>query len=309
MRTIFIRELEAAAAADDRVWLICGDLGFSVVEGFARRFPERFVNAGVAEQNMMGVAAGLAMNGRIVVVYSIANFPTVRCLEQIRNDVCYHKLNVKVVAVGGGLCYGSQGYTHHGVEDLGFMRLLPGMSVFAPGDPVEARLVTRAMLGHPGPCYMRLGKSGESQVHTSEPNFEIGKAIPLSPGDSVCILATGTTLQLAIEAARRLAGDGKSAAVVSMPCVEPLDTSYILEMARRVGRIVTLEEHGRGGLGTAVAETLSDAMVCARVAHVRFPGAPIASGGSQNDLMNLAGVTVQAVVDAAYRTLECHVCI
>jgi hypothetical protein len=145
MRTAFLETLVRLARHDERIWLLTGDLGYSVLEGFAREFPERFVNAGVAEQNLTGVAAGLALSGKIVFTYSIANFPTLRCLEQIRNDVCYHRANVKVVAVGGGLAYGSQGYTHFGVEDLAVMRALPYMTVVAPGDPVEARLATEAI--------------------------------------------------------------------------------------------------------------------------------------------------------------------
>ena len=308
MRTAFIKALEAAATLDERIWLVCGDLGYSVLDAFASAFPQRFVNAGVAEQNMTGLAAGLAMNGKIVVTYSIANFPTVRCLEQIRNDICYHQLNVKIVAVGGGLCYGGQGYTHHGVEDLGFMRLLPNMSVFAPGDPTEARLVTEAMVKHPGPCFMRLGKAGEPCVHTAEPDFEVGRAILLRHGDSVAIIATGATLQIAVEAARRLTSEGRAAEVVSMPSIEPLDTSYVLDAARRIGRIVTLEEHGRGGLGTAVAEVLSASGSPARLAQVRLPNNPVFTGGSQDDLRKLVGLTPHAVVDAAHRLLETRPC-
>ena len=308
MRAAFIKALIAAASHDERIWLVCDDLGFSVLEGFAASFPHRFVNAGVAEQNMTGLAAGLAINGKIVVTYSIANFPTVRCLEQIRNDICYHQLNVKIVAVGGGLSYGGQGYTHHGVEDLAFLRLLPNMSVFAPGDPTEARLVTEAMVKHPGPCYMRLGKSGEACVHTAEPDFAIGKAIPLLRGDSVAIVATGATLQIAVEAARRLADEGWSADVVSMPSIEPMDASYVLDAARRIGCIVTLEEHGRGGLGTAVAEILNASGSLARIAHVRLPNNPVCTGGSQDDLLKLVGLTPEAVVDAAHRLMEAHRC-
>src|SRR5262249_13809462 len=142
MRAAFIKTLYELAERDERVWLLTGDLGFTVLEDFARRFPERYLNVGVAEQNMTGVAAGLARCGKVVFTYSIANFPTLRCLEQIRNDVCYHEANVKVVSVGGGFAYGAAGYTHHGVEDLGALRLLPGMTVVAPGDPVETRLAT-----------------------------------------------------------------------------------------------------------------------------------------------------------------------
>jgi transketolase len=150
MRTAFIEELISLAERDDRIWLVCGDLGYSVLDAFSDRFPDRYLNAGVAEQNMTGIAAGLALTGKVVFTYSIANFPIMRCLEQIRNDVCYHKLNVKIVAVGGGLAYGSHGYTHHGVEDLAIMSALPDMAVVAPGDPVEARAATAALAATPG---------------------------------------------------------------------------------------------------------------------------------------------------------------
>src|SRR5207302_7770276 len=149
-----------------RVCLVVGDLGYSVIEKFAETYPDQFVNVGVAEQNMTGIAAGLALSGKIVFTYSIANFATLRCLEQIRNDVCYHNANVKVVAVGGGLAYGALGSTHHATEDLAIMRALPRMVVVAPGDPVETELLTRAVAAEAGPCYMRLGRAGRSEEHT-----------------------------------------------------------------------------------------------------------------------------------------------
>jgi len=190
MRTAFIETLCELAEQDERIWLLTGDLGYSVLEQFAERFPDRFVNVGVAEQNMTGVAAGLALCGKIVFTYSIANFPTLRCLEQIRNDVCHHNLNVKIVAVGGGLAYGAQGYTHHAIEDLAVMLALPNMTVIAPGDSVEVRLATRAIVDWPGPCYLRLGRAGERIVHQTEPEFQIGKAIVLQQGSDVTLIST-----------------------------------------------------------------------------------------------------------------------
>src|ERR1700693_796065 len=174
MRGAFFRGLLALAERDHRVNLIVGDLGFGVVEEFARRFPDRFLNAGVAEQNMTGIAAGMALSGKIVFTYSIANFPILRCLEQVRNDVCYHNANVKIVAVGGGLAYGSLGSTHHATEDLAIMRSLPRMVVVAPGDPVETEAATRAVVAHSGPCYLRLGRAGESRVHLGHIDFQLG---------------------------------------------------------------------------------------------------------------------------------------
>src|SRR5437667_4581521 len=165
MRSAFFDTLVRLAEDDERITLVVGDLGFGVIEPFARRFPDRFLNAGVAEQNMTGIGAGMALSGKVVFTYSIANFPTLRCLEQVRNDVCYHAADVKIVAVGGGFAYGSLGMTHHATEDLALMRALPGMVVVAPGDPIEVELATRAVVEHRGPCYLRLGRVGEPCVH------------------------------------------------------------------------------------------------------------------------------------------------
>jgi len=163
MRSAFIEELTRLARLDRNIVLVVGDLGFGVVGKFAEELPAQFVNAGVAEQNMTGIAAGMALSGRTVLTYSIANFPVIRCLEQIRNDVCYHDANVKIVAVGGGMAYGSLGMTHHATEDLAIMRAMPNMVVLAPNDPVEATLATRAAIEHRGPVYLRLGKQGEKR--------------------------------------------------------------------------------------------------------------------------------------------------
>jgi len=258
MRTAFIETLCELAASDPRIWLLAGDVGFSVVERFSRRFPDRFVNAGVAEQNLTGVAAGLALSGKVAFTYSIANFPTLRCLEQIRNDVCYHRCNVKIVSVGGGFAYGAQGYTHHGLEDLAILRTLPGMTVVAPGDPVEARLATRAIAAHPGPCYLRLGKSGEPVVHQGVPPFELGKALLVRDGRDVTLIATGSMLKPAADLAGKLAADGADVRVVSMPTIKPLDEGAILRAAEETRGIITLEEHTlTGGLGDAVASVLA----------------------------------------------------
>jgi transketolase len=261
MRTAFIETLCELAAEDDRIWLLTGDLGYSVLERFSARFPGRYVNVGVAEQNMTGIAAGLARCGKIPFTYSIANFPTLRCLEQIRNDVCYHEGNVKVVSVGGGYAYGPQGYTHHGVEDLGIMRTLPNMTVVAPGDPIEARLATRAVAGHVGPCYLRLGKANEPVVHDREPSsFGLGRALTVRPGRDVALISTGGMLQAAVASAARLAASGIDARVISMHTLKPLDADAVLQAARETGAVITVEEHSiTGGLGSAVAEILAEA--------------------------------------------------
>ena len=182
MRTTFLNTLFELAKQDPRIVFITGDLGFGVAERYMEELPKQFVNAGVAEQNMTGMAVGMALSGKIVFTYSIANFPTLRCLEQVRNDVCYHQADVKVVSVGGGFAYGSMGATHFATEDLGVMRMLPNLLVVAPGDPVETRHATRAIVERPGPCYLRLGKAGEPVVHKGEIEFELGKAIQVRDG-------------------------------------------------------------------------------------------------------------------------------
>lgn len=304
MRTTFIQTLCDVAARDERVWLLTADLGFSVLEPFRDRFPDRYVNVGVAEQNMIGIAAGLARCGKTVFVYSIANFPTFRCLEQIRVDVCYHEGNVKVVSVGGGFTYGSQGYTHHGIEDLAILRALPGMTVVAPGDPIETRLATEALAARRGPAYLRLGKAKEPVVHPSIPPFEIGKAIVVRPGRDVTLVSTGGMLKETVSVAGRLAAAGVEARVLSMHTVKPLDADAVLRAARETGGLVTVEEHSvTGGLGSAVADVLATAG--ARPGFFRKYGVPdevYHRVGSQDYMrLGLAGDLYEAVAPLVRR--------
>jgi transketolase len=236
-----------------------GDLGFGVVDKFADQFPAQFVNAGVAEQNMTGLAAGMALCGKTVFTYSIANFPTLRCIEQIRNDVCYHNANVKIASVGGGLAYGALGISHHATEDIAMMRVLPNMTVVAPGDPLEAELATRALVASAGPAYLRLGRAGEPRVHNGAVDFQIGKAIQLMNGADITLIATGTMLHTTMQVAERLSRDGVQARVLSMHTIKPLDTSALLSAVEETRAVVTIEEHSiTGGLGSAVAEFLAE---------------------------------------------------
>jgi transketolase len=259
VRTAFIKELFELAKQDERIVLIVGDLGFGVVTPFMEQLPRQFLNAGVAEQNMTGMAAGMALSGKIALTYSIANFPTLRCLEQVRNDVCYHNANVKVVSVGGGFTYGAMGATHHALEDLAVMRAMPGLAVVAPGDPVEARAATRAIIAYRGPCYLRLGKAGEPVVHQSPIDFELGKAIHMREGRDATLISTGGILQNVVRAAERLAKEGIETRVLSMHTLKPFDEGAVLAAARETGAIFTIEEHSIvGGLGSAVAELLAE---------------------------------------------------
>jgi transketolase len=301
MRTAFIQELVSLAQQDDRIWLVCGDLGYSVLDAFSDRFPDRYLNAGVAEQNMTGIAAGLALTGKVVFTYSIANFPIMRCLEQIRNDVCYHKLNVKIVAVGGGLAYGSHGYTHHGVEDLAIMSAMPSMAVVAPGDPVEARAATAALAATPGPAYLRLGKAGEATWHEQDINFHLGRAIQMRDGSDLTILSTGGVLGIAVEASRRLEIAGHSIRLLSMPSLVPLDAEAIAKAVHETGAILTVEEHGRGGLGTMTAEVLASIRSGIPFYSLRLSSEPIRLAGSQEELRAAQGISVDGILAAASR--------
>jgi transketolase len=302
MRTAFIKTLCEIATEDERIWLLCGDLGYSVLEQFADRFPTRFVNVGIAEQNMIGMAAGLAMCGKIVFVYSIANFPTLRCLEQIRNDLCYHNLNVNIVSVGAGFTYGAHGYTHHGLEDLAIMRTLPNMQVIAPGDPVETRLLIRSAIDSPCPSYLRLGKAGEPIIHQDLAYIEIGKMIPVRVGTDALIISTGGMLVNAIEAAELADVDGKSVAVWSCPFVKPLDREAILKAIAQFPLVLTVEEGTKsGGLGGAVAEVMATNS-SQSIAHLVTIGTNeeiISQAYNQSDIRKKIGLDSQGI----YQTL------
>ena len=306
MRNAFLSELHELAREDPRIVFITGDLGFGVVEEFMEELPDQFVNAGVAEQNMTGMAAGMALSGKIVFTYSIANFPTLRCLEHIRNDVCYHDADVKVVSVGGGFAYGSMGATHHATEDLGVMRLLPNMVVVAPGDPVEARAATRAVVAHSGPCYLRLGKAGEPVVHEEPIDFELGKAIVVREGSDATVISTGGMLPLAVRAAAALADDGIDVRVLSMHTLKPLDDEAVLRAVSETRAVVTLEEHSIvGGLGSAVSELLAErngARACFKRLGVPSRFSPRV--GSQEFLLAENGLDVRSIHGAVTELLE-----
>ncbi len=259
MRPAFARTLLELAAEDDRVCLVIGDVGFGVVEAFAERYPDRFLNVGVAEADLAGVSAGLALAGARPFMYSIANFPTLRCLEQIRNDICYNGAPVVIVGVGGGLAYGALGATHHATEDLAVMRALPGMTVVAPADPIETGLATRAAVDLGAPVFLRLGRSGDPAVHQAPPRFTLGRAIVVHEGSDVTVVATGGIVHEALEAVRSLERRGISARLLSMHTVKPLDREALDAALRETRALVTVEEHSIvGGLGSAVAEIVAD---------------------------------------------------
>ncbi|MBM4134960.1 MAG: transketolase [Nitrospira sp.] len=297
MRNAFASELTALAAGDDRIVLLSGDIGNQLFEDYKRKAPRRFFNCGVAEANMMGVAAGLAGCGLKPITYTITPFMTTRCLEQIRVDVCYQNLPVIIVGVGGGLSYASLNATHHSCEDIAFLRMLPNMTVVCPGDPLEVRQALRAALDINGPVYLRLGKKGEPLVHSQLTDFKIGKAIVLQEGEHVCLLSTGNILPVAVQAAALLAKDGITARVVSMHTVKPLDVALLSDVFDRFPLVATLEEHSvLGGLGGSVAEWLADrGHGYARLLRIGTADAFMYVAGEQDFAREYFGLTAESI--------------
>ncbi len=304
MRKAFNEELLKIAETDPRVYMILADIGYGEIEPFARRFPDRFINCGVAEQSMTGVACGVAMEGNIAITYSIANFPTLRCLEQVRNDVCYHNANVKIVIIGGGVSYGELGVSHHSTEDIAIMRALPNMVVLAPCDKAEARAATHAMMAYEGPVYFRCGYKGEPDIHGGPVEFRIGGSQQVREGTDATVFFAGPIGYDALLAVDELAQEGIRCRLVSLYSIKPIDKAAIVRAAKETGGIVTLEEHNlAGGLGSAVAEVLMDEG-CGNVPFRRLalPDLYVTKVGSQEWLRNESGLG-KAGVKAAVKAL------
>ena len=297
MRDTFVATLIGLARRDPNLHLITGDLGFGVLKPFWEQFPDQFTNAGIAEQNMTSFAAGMALEGKTVFTYSIGNFPTLRALEQIRNDCAYHEANVKIVCVGGGFVYGSLGMSHHATEDLAVMRALPGVTVLAPSDPMEAALATQAVYRQPGTCYLRLGRGGEPRIHDSLETLEVGKALPVRGGEGVVMFSTGGIADEVLEARAHLLGEGIRAAVVSFPTVKPIDRQTIIDHALSFDLIASVEEHNvLGGFGGAVAEILAEIKgPRAQLVRIGLQDQYSSVVGSQKYLRDIYGISARAI--------------
>jgi transketolase len=305
MRNAFVRALTEAAARDTRIMLLTADLGYKIFDDFASRYPARFMNVGIAEANMTGVAVGLAMEGRKPFIYSIAPFATLRNYEQIRNDICYHQADVTVVGVGGGYSYGPNGPTHHALEDIGAMRMLPHMTVVCPGDPAETAAAVHAIAAHRGPCYLRLGRAGEPVVHKSLPSIRLGEGLRLREGSDVALLSSGNMLATGMATADLLAARGIRSRVVSMHTVKPLDVAEVLAAARETRLVATLEEHYlAGGFGSAVAEMLADLDVPARLRRFGAADRFAQLAGDQAYHREANGLTPSQVASAIEKALS-----
>jgi len=306
MRDQFVQRLSQMAEHDSRIMLITGDLGFGVLDDFRRKFPNQFINAGVAEQNMTGIATGLALEGYIVYTYSIANFVFMRCLEQIRNDAAYHGCNVNVVCVGGGFSYGALGISHHATEDLAIMRALPGVTVVSPGDDWEASEATEAIADHSGVCYLRLDKSSAGLLDHQDERFRLGTARKIQEGHDVTLIATGGILGEVIVAADQLRQQGISCRVLSLHTIKPLDNEALIAAACETGGILTVEEHSMdGGLGSAVAETLMEQGVAPGFFHrIGLRESFSSTVGSQAFLRDRYQINAAAVVEVVKSRLS-----
>lgn len=299
MRNHLINEVTRLAQTDKRIFLVTGDLGFGVLENFEKENPNQYINAGVSEQNMASVAAGVALEGNIVYTYSIGNFPLMRCLEQVRNDICYHNANVKIVAVAGGFSYGQLGMSHHATEDLAIARALPNMTVFSPADPDEAVEVLKAANKIDGPCYIRLGKNGEPKIHPTLKNYDVMKLMKMTAGERVAVITTGSVISEAFDALKELSGQGINVSLYNCIAIKPIDSETIKEIAVNNDLIITLEEHNiTGGLGGAVAEVISELHgKHAALKRLGLQDVYTSIVGSQNYLRKVYGVSKEKIIE------------
>ncbi len=299
MRTAFVETLTELAEKDERVWLVTGDLGFSVFEEFAKRFPDRYLNVGVAEQDMIGVSAGLALSGMRPFAYSISTFASMRAYEQIRNDVCYQNLPVVIVGGGSTFSYSTFGATHMPLEDVAIMRALPNMRVAVPGDPAEVRALLTALHQESGPGYMRIAKKGEPVVHTDQSGITLGMMSLMRDGSDGTIMVSGRQLPNALAAADLLAGRGIQPRVLSAHTVKPFDAAATVRAAKETGAILTVEEHSRvGGLASAVADVLASERLAVPFSALAVSDSFPKGVGSQEYFLAAHSLTAEGVADA-----------
>ena len=304
MRDTFMQTLLLNAKANPEIIFVTGDLGFGVIEDFQKTLPDQFINAGVSEQAMMGMAAGIASTGKRVFVYSIGNFPTMRCLEQIRNDVCLMNNPVVIVSVGAGYSYGSQGFTHHALEDIAVMRALPNMDVYVPSDSIEARNITEHLCKGKSPGYLRLGRSGEPDITVNSINSHLNQIIDIKKGKDGTILFVGPIGVRVLAAEKMLRNNGINVSVASVPFITALDLDYLRDAAKK-GPIITVEEHSfRGGFGSIILETLNSLDIYCKVKIVAAKQTNLSEIGSQTYLQNQNGLDENTIFNAVKACLE-----
>ena len=303
MREHFIQRLGELVLQDPDILLITGDLGFGVFNDFRENYPANFINVGVAEQQMTGLATGLALEGKTTFTYSIGNFATLRCLEQIRNDAAYHGANVNVVCIGGGFSYGALGISHHATEDLAILRSIPDITVVAPCGHWETMAATAAIAQEPGTAYLRLDKSaGDDSAITDSESFTLGRARILRPGTDCAIITTGGILEEVQKAVAELSTKNIAARVISMHTIKPIDVETVMAAATETNALITVEEHTvNGGLGSAVLEVLADHEQFTRVLRIGLESGFSSIVGSQQYLRQLYKLDAASI---AQRTIE-----
>jgi transketolase len=305
MRAAFVQALVELADADERILLLTGDLGYMALEPFATRYPARFFNAGVAEQNMVGVATGLAEAGYIPYVYSIVNFAVLRPYEFIRNGPIFHHLPVRIVGMGGGLEYGHNGASHHGLEDVGVMRLQPGLTVIAPADHCQARAALLASWDVPGPVYYRLGKDDRTIVPGLDGRFELGRAQLIGDGPDVLIVTMGSIASEVLRAVDLLAGGGVHATVLVVASVNPPPVADLRDALARFSLALTVEAHYTvGGVGSLVAEVIADQGLHCRIVRAGVRTNPDGRCGSQDCLYRLHGLSADRLAESVLEALR-----
>jgi transketolase len=298
MRNTIVNLIHERAKSDSGIYFLTGDLGYSVVDNFMKEFPDRCLNLGIAEQNMMGAAAGLALEGKKVFVYSITPFVTMRCMEQIRTDVALQNLDVTIIGVGGGFAYGTLGPTHHAIEDIAMMRAIPNMKVVAPSDPASAAVLGRQILDQKGPWFLHLNKGGEPVLYPKIPYMKIGKAFVAKTGKQVSILASGAVAREALEAAELLDKAGIGAEVADVATIKPLDVEFIKDRLKSRRLVVTVEENNLlGGFGSAVAEVAAEFRGTAAFRRLGIDDRYSQSFGSQAYMRKLYGLSGQQIFE------------
>lgn len=297
MRTTFVKTLLEAAKQDKRIILLSGDLGFSVLEKYIADIPDQFLNCGLAEQNLTGVAAGLALEGYIPFIYSIAPFVTMRNFEQIRNDISYQNLNVKIVGLSVGFTYGAYGYTHHALEDIGILRTLSNITIICPGDPIEVEWATKEAIKVNSPVYLRIGRAGEPVIHRNNVTLKLGKGVIVREGNSITLMATSTLLARGLEVADKLEKEGLKVRLISMHTIKPIDEELIIDCAKNTGALFTLEEHNIvGGLGSAVSEVLAESGKCVKFKRLGVKDSFTKQIGTQEFMRAVNGLDLYSLI-------------
>ncbi len=297
MRKAFINSLTTISENDNRVMLLTGDLGFSVFENYREKFLDRFINMGVAEINMTGVAAGLAMSGKVPFIYSIIPFVTMRNYEQIRNDLCYQDVNVKIVGVGAGFSYGPYGHTHHGLEDIAILRVLPNITIFSPSDSVEVGFCMKKAMEIDGPVYIRLSRAEEKSLYENDGELMVGKGSVLKKGNDVVIFSTGALVHTALAVSGELAKKGIEATIVSVHTLKPFHIETAETLIKEKKYVITIEEHSViGGLGSIIAEVIADAGLSVPLVRIGVPDRFTKEIGNQDHMRDVNGLSVDRIM-------------